>query len=176
MTNEEQIEELKIIIKDSQNKLESLEKKVEDDKLNAWKPKGNWFLNPYFDVDEVYGNWESDDYNKFDTKEEAKKIANKINAWLKLYHIAKYLNDGWKPNWNNDNECKYSIYYDYDCNEYDISRYIKVEDLNSIYFKSGNLAIKAMELMGEDIKYLFDLNTEKPERWKIIRRGNEIDY
>lgn len=79
----------------------------------------------------------------------------KLYAQLKLQYIADKLNDGWKPDWNDMNEGKYTLVYDYDVKEFFVFRYISHNHF-SVYFKSEELAEKAIEIMGEDINYLKD--------------------
>lgn len=45
----------------------------------------------------------------------------KILAINQLQNIANYYNGNWKPNWENEEENKYSIFFDYREDRYDIS-------------------------------------------------------
>lgn len=72
--------------------------------------------------------------------------AKRLNAFNKLQNIAKYLNDGWKPNFD-DGTYKWGIIKD--GNKY-YSRYnILTNDVSS-YFKNADLANEAIRLMGEE--------------------------
>lgn len=62
-------------------------------------------------------------------------IKNKIEAIQKLTNIAKYYNGDWKPEWNNRNEDKNFIYYDYIQDQYDITAVYRCKDSN-VYFKN----------------------------------------
>lgn len=72
----------------------------------------------------------------------------RLIAFNKLQNIAKYLNDGWKPNFdghtknwsiNKETNClAYTILYSDKCNE------------GGVYFKSEELAKKAVYLMGQE--------------------------
>ena len=44
----------------------------------------------------------------------SKEIAEKIIALCQLYIIAEYYNDGWVPDWDGINSCKYYAMYDVD--------------------------------------------------------------
>lgn len=77
----------------------------------------------------------------------SEKQLQKLLAINMLMNVAKYLNNGWQPDWDNYSESKYyiTIYEDK----------IAVEDVNSvccieIYFKSKELAEQAIEILGED--------------------------
>lgn len=71
----------------------------------------------------------------------------KINAINTLMIVAKYLNDGWVPNWDNGKENKFYLYcYN---NDIDID-WCALNNYNFIYFKSEELAQKAIEILGEE--------------------------
>ena len=77
------------------------------------------------------------------------KQAQKLIAINKLMNIAKYLNGDWQPNWRVYNQYKYYICY--------VNNYLRieiefntVEQGNSIYFKSRELAQQAIEILGEE--------------------------
>lgn len=77
----------------------------------------------------------------------SKKQLEKLIAINKLMNVAKYLNGDWKPDWDKFVECKFYIYYH--------KEQLKVAlDTNTcgehIYFKSGELAEQAIEILGED--------------------------
>ena len=88
----------------------------------------------------------SDEYNNNDLNNctsiaQAKHVA----AFIKLQNIAKYLNEGWKPNfevnskkWYIFKDICYSVTFNYTTNQ------------GSVYFKSEDLANEAIRLMGED--------------------------
>lgn len=78
----------------------------------------------------------------------SEKQVHKLLAINKLMNVAKYLNNGWKPNWEDSCEDKW---------------YLKIVDdellpeLNyvcmcgDIYFKSRDAILQAIEILGEDI-------------------------
>ena len=67
-------------------------------------------------------------------------------AFNKLQNIAKYLNGDWKPDFDGDHE-NWHI-----CKEGDtfLAMYTKYVNKASVYFKSKDLALEAIRLMGED--------------------------
>lgn len=58
---------------------------------------------------------------------------NKIIAISQLMNIAKYYNEDWEPDWNNQNEYKYSIVYNRDTYKVD---YSWMTICSNIYFKN----------------------------------------
>lgn len=137
MTIQEIEEQIKIL----KNELQKLKEKENDD----WKPKDTW-------------EWEmglSSIYDSFETEEERNEIDNKFSAWLKLYHIVKYLNKDWIPDWNDECENKYYLYYKYQEEKWGIAATIIFsEGINNSYFKTEKLAERALEMMGDDMDYL----------------------
>ena len=63
------------------------------------------------------------------------EIGIKAQAIAQLINIAKYYNGDWKPEWNNSNEDKYYIYYNYITDEYFVDSAVTVV-ANIIYFKN----------------------------------------
>lgn len=72
----------------------------------------------------------------------------KVLAINKLLNVAKYLNDGWAPDWNNCDENKYYFYIN-SLNQIDID-WSMGDRHNIVYFKTEGLARKAIEILGED--------------------------
>lgn len=80
----------------------------------------------------------------------SEKQAEKILALIKLMNTATYLNNGWKPDWNNDNEFKYHICYNYRLEDFFIQDNTYCQN-NNIYFKTKELAKQAIEILGKDV-------------------------
>ena len=83
-----------------------------------------------------------DDLDNCTSEAQAKRMA----AFNKLQNIAKYLNDGWKPNFDGNRE-NWNICKDGDTY---IPMYTKGLNRASVYFKDANLTHEAIRLMGED--------------------------
>lgn len=64
-----------------------------------------------------------------------KNNVSKLRNLSKLMDIAKYYNGDWKPEWNNRDEDKNFIYYDYIQDQYDITAVYRCKDSN-VYFKN----------------------------------------
>lgn len=72
---------------------------------------------------------------------------DKLAAINRMIVVAEYLNKGWKPDWNDENSTKYMI-----CMSGDSIRivpYIAI-GLGMIFFKTEELAKKAIEILGEE--------------------------
>ena len=82
------------------------------------------------------------DQNNCTTEAQAKRLL----AFNKLMNIAKYLNGDWKPDFDGDHE-NWNI-----CKEGDtfLAMYTRFVDKATVYFKSKDLTLEAIRLMGED--------------------------
>ena len=81
----------------------------------------------------------------------------KCVTFKKLLEVAEYLNDGWKPNWNDDDQRKYFLYYNHNKEMIDIDYYYR-SSYNAAYFSSRENALKAIEIIGEEELIKFFLN------------------
>lgn len=79
----------------------------------------------------------------------SRKQAEKLIAINMLMNVAKYLNGDWKPDWNNYYEYKYYIGINENKNIF-IS-YNDSHCIYQIYFKTKDLAKKAISILGEDV-------------------------
>lgn len=71
--------------------------------------------------------------------------AKRLNAFNKLQNIAKYLNGGWKPNFE-DSSKNWYIYKDI---LYRVT-FVHTTNQGIVYFKNADLANEAIRLMGKD--------------------------
>lgn len=80
----------------------------------------------------------------------SRRQAEKLLAINKLMNVAKYLNDGWQPNWNNGTrDSKYYIYYSNWYDQLSVNSTYGVKS-QSIYFKTKELAEQAIKILGEE--------------------------
>lgn len=136
-------------------KIEGDEKKTPDDKEG--KPITyddickDLFYNKdayYLDENNKVSSWvmTSSNYNDFDNCTSIAQ-AKRMIAFNKLQNIAKYLNKGWKPDFTNDTQ-KWFIAEQY-FGEYQ-AKFTYFGNYGIIYFKSEDLVLEAIRLMGED--------------------------
>lgn len=77
--------------------------------------------------------------------------SNWFIALSKLKCVANYLNNGWQPNWN-DNEEKWHIeWYEYGVNKLRVDLSCTHSTCGEVVFKTQELAEKAIEICGEDL-------------------------
>ena len=79
----------------------------------------------------------------------------KCVIFRKLLEVADYLNGDWKPDWNNLNQTKYFIGYNYVYKKFHIGQCFRINS-TIIPFSSRKNVLKAIEIIGEEeLKYLF---------------------
>lgn len=78
----------------------------------------------------------------------SEKQAKKLLAINMLLNVAKYLNDGWEPNWDDEDEKKYIIFLGLR-KKINVTCTIVVNG-HIVYFKTEELAEKAIEILGEE--------------------------
>ena len=72
------------------------------------------------------------------------KHLSKLITFRKLLEVTDYLNGDWKPDWNDVNQLKYYISYNYEKNIFEIE-YCRCINLKLIYFSSRENAEKTIE-------------------------------
>ena len=77
------------------------------------------------------------------------KQLEQLLALNKLMNVAKYLNGDWKPNFKDKSNHKHYISYDCDTKQLRIWFKQYMND-GSMYFKSEELALQAIEILGKD--------------------------
>ena len=115
-----------------------------------------WNINTNFEIESVDTYccaYNHDAYFNCKTMAQVKRLM----AFNKLQNIAKYLNDGWKPNFNSCSEQKFFIM----CTGYD--KYaVGINTLvcgGDVYFKTEASAKQAIGIMGrESLRDLFNVN------------------
>lgn len=78
----------------------------------------------------------------------SKKQLQRLLAINKLMNVAEYLNEGWKPGWE-DSFRKWYIYYDHDVKSLMVECNLAHQH-SSVYFQSEELAKGAIEILGEE--------------------------
>lgn len=134
-------------------------------KSKVWMPEENekyYFLGPSGLInssfyEEVFDEGKYSIGNCFHTEKEAKFIVEKLKVITELQRFAKENNE--KINWNNSEEQKYFLAYDFNCGIVTIEYTNMKIKLSTIYFSSIEIAKKAVETIGEQKlkKYYFEV-------------------
>ena len=89
----------------------------------------------------------------FETKEEAEQHLRERKLLFKLHQWAKFKNEGWVPDWEEDAENKWYVYYNHVEENlkvtwgYNSTNFIKLP-----YFKTEEIAQACIDLFGDEIK------------------------
>ena len=147
--------------------------KVLDDIQTSKKEENTWEMKcPYKDGDEYYfvsanglakyDSWDNYDFEKrafaqgniFKTQQEAELESKRRNLLTRFRAFRDECNNGWKPDWSNNGE-KWEI--DYKEEEGLIALWTSLVNSFSTfgYFKNREVAERAIELFGDEIKELF---------------------
>lgn len=175
MTNEELEQEVKRLEEQMKEKITELRFKILENKggLIPYKPyevevpddiENYYFLDETGNI--VYKALYSSNYQKktfihglaFKTKEEAEQYDKERILLFKLHKWAEEHNEGWTPNWNNDDETIHEIQIDrfpmYACDSPLVINEVEEVRSGSIfpYFCTYETARKFIEEFGEEIK------------------------
>ena len=124
---------------------------------------GNYYYINFYGKVESGDDWEyvCDDLleigNIFTSLDSAYDKLDKIKATEKVKKRIYELNDGWKPNWNDDDECKYNICsYDNKTITYEMVYETKRLD-NCFYLKSQELVIQLINELEKELKIMLEI-------------------
>lgn len=160
------LEELKKQISELQSKVAKLENESKEEKKGKrWRAKMNdtyFYVNDFGDVDSCHeSNYDEDNYsyktrNYFKTVGKATEYKEIINTYYDLMDLAEELNNGEKIDWNDNQQCKYTIFYDFEDNFLKRTNAYVCKEFGQIYCLDGDFVEKAIEKIGEDrLKKLF---------------------
>ncbi len=122
----------------------------EDETLYFIDLDGEVFL---FDdeIDDLYKCFEYG--NLFSNKEEARVVAKERKLLFKLHQWAKLKNEGWEPDWEDTDESKYNLKYDYYDSEIKSTITFGRDEITKLpYFKTKEIAQECIDLFGDEIK------------------------
>ena len=159
------IDELKSLIENCKKTIESSEKEIE--MLKPKEPvvervkndKSYYLLGDFIwkiiahhipdDGSEIHKKrFENNNY--FLTKERAEEVANRINFLLKLERLHDIYCPDYKPNWNNEWESKFYIFYNISYKKYQYGVTYWTPYCPNIYFNSEETAEKVCEILNKD--------------------------
>lgn len=89
----------------------------------------------------------------FKSEEEAEEFDKERILLFKMHKWAEEHNGGWRPNWKDFKEEKYTIVYDHDCEKFYVYLNFYYGDLSKLpLFKTDEIAEQFIEEFGEEIK------------------------
>lgn len=163
----DRIDELKSLIENCKKMIESSEKEIEmlkskEPVFERVKKDKNYYLlgdfsgkiiaHPMPDDGSELHKKRFENNNYFPTKERAEEVANKINFLLKLERLHDIYCPNYKPNWNNEQESKFYIFYNISYKKYQYAVTYWTPYCPNIYFNSEETAEKVCEILNKEIK------------------------
>lgn len=145
-------------------KLEELKKEAETQKeqeeLKPWKPEveeGYFYIGNTLGIGEYFngGDYIDDKLitagNCFRTKERAEQVAEKMRLLLRLEQLHDMLCPDYVPDYEDDDEVKFYVYFGHSRGRYDISRSISWENPCMAVFDTEENAEKAAEILNKEM-------------------------
>lgn len=135
------------------------EKKLEA--LKPWKPeRGEEYFTIENGVDVVRYIYIGDDIdescilsgNYFPTRERAEQVAKKMRLLLRLEQLHDMLCPDYVPDYEDDDEVKYHVYFDHFLDRYDISYSTRRENPCMVAFDTKKNALKAAEILNKELE------------------------
>ena len=140
--------------------------KLEDDKekFELSYPKDDYWvfcvdsdtgeiISVYYAVNNITDRFLFEHGLYFETKEEAERYLKERKLLFKLHQWAKFKNEGWEPDWEEDEGNKWYVYYNHVEESlkvtwgYNSTNFIKLP-----YFKSEKIAQECIDIFGDEIK------------------------
>ena len=88
----------------------------------------------------------------------SKNQCKQLLSLNKLFNVSHFLNGGWVPDWSNTEQKKYWIIRDGEMNRIKVTINIFMHHVGGVYFKSEELAKRAIAILGEkSIKECFGI-------------------
>lgn len=89
----------------------------------------------------------------FETKEEAEQHLKECKLLFTIKKWAKIKNDGWEPDWEEDEEKKWYVYYNHVEGRLNVTwGYNSTNFIKLPYFKTEEIAQECIDLFGDEIK------------------------
>lgn len=162
-------------IEEIQKQIEELAKKTQELQKELEFEKNKYVIDYPFQVPDSYWRlelngvitkdwWSNNDFgrhcykqgNIFKTEEEAEKEQARRELLMLFKQYRDKCNVGWKPNFADYLQDKYSFYYDYHAQKFDYCDLGEEDGFNLFgYFRNHLDCERAIELFGNEIKRLF---------------------
>lgn len=146
MNVEQELEEVKSKIAEIEKAIKKEAEKPKGIKLNT----GDYWLYGGGEVDRNPNQLQKDVHNCWLTEQQAVEAGKIMSAIFELKQICDIINNGWKPDFEDDFESKYSIYYTHVDNAFFMSSASRAS-LHSFYFKR-NCLDEILPVMSDNLK------------------------
>lgn len=163
----DRIDELKSLIENCKKMIESSEKEIEmleskEPVFERVKKDKNYYLlgdfrgkiiaHPIPDDGSELHKKRFENNNYFHTEERAEEVADKINFLLKLERLHDIYCPDYKPNWNNEWESKFYIFYSVPNKKYQYNVCYCASHCPNIYFNSEETVKEVCNELNKELK------------------------
>ncbi len=146
MNIEQQLQEVKSMIAEIEKAVKEKAEKAKGIKLNT----GKYNLYTDGEIDTWLGEAYKDVNNCWLTEQQAEEARNIMSAVFELKQLCDIFNERWKPDFEDDDECKYYLGYDHVGNAFIMSS-ISLDSSHSFYFKRDCLD-EILPIMSDNLK------------------------
>lgn len=147
-------------IEKTKEHLANLEKKLQECEYKRWKPKGNekyWYISDdntinysLFMSEIQIDNMRFKNYNCFSTREQAEAEAENILVRRQLEDMARRLNKGQKIDWDNKDQIKYAIHFNFFLDRIDSFYRLFLKEQGTVYCLDKKFLDVAIREIGEE--------------------------
>lgn len=140
--------------------LANMEKMLEEYEYNRWKPIDGelyYFVDSYMGIPiedfcsaDYVDSQRYKNYNCFQTREQAEQESEKILVRRMLEDIAGRLNKGKKPNWDNFNESKFWLAFNYNRKKITLQSNLFMKQQGTVYCLDYSFKDIAIREIGEE--------------------------
>lgn len=152
-------EELKRLIKENPELLEKGTKP-----WRAEKGEEYWYVEDCGLADcDTEGIYDADNFrfltgNYFRTEEEAEAHKARLEAIGRVTHAILERNEGWTPDWSDDDQSKHHIWFDHDCSTFDVDYDCSIQESYILpYIASREIAKGIIRDFEGDLKIIFGI-------------------
>ena len=158
------IEELEEKVKELMKELETLKQKEQaekfeypfEEKEEYWSVGVKGGVSNFIWSNHEFDTKKYDQGHIFKTEQEAIRERDKRALLVRFRQFRDKCNGDWKPDWINNQECKYFVRYFSGCKSCDLTYCVHGDLFSSFgYFKNEDDCRRAIELFGDEIKRLF---------------------
>lgn len=123
-----------------------------------WTVNSNGYVSWYLESGDTGDNHRYLTSNYYRTQEEAQQALERQKAIGRVTHRIYELNDGWEPDWSDENQEKYNIHYDHEVEEFDwsIGRYLNPQFILP-NMASQEIANQIIAEMKDDLRLIWGL-------------------
>ena len=120
--------------------------------FDCYRKDVGWFVRSDTEDGHSFDKAMYNSENYFHTEQRAQEVANKFNFLLKLERLHDIYCSDYRPDWDDDDEYKYSVHYDNEDKYYRVSALCVVEHKSDVFFPTRNIAQKVCDILNAELE------------------------